>query len=103
MAFWRSHPRQRRTCEEYKAELEEENYHLHSELQTECEQEIQNLNREIKRLENASEEEMVKLKSEISSLKSRLYQAKKNVRDKEKYIFDLKKRLEESEEQVDRL
>ncbi|CAB4429009.1 unnamed protein product, partial [Rhizophagus irregularis] len=28
MSFRRSHPRQRRTCEEYKAELEEENYHL---------------------------------------------------------------------------
>jgi len=123
MAFRRPHPRQRRTCEEYKAELEEENYHLHSELQTEvdlnrqnesrinqlerdysrCEQEIQNLNREIERLENASEKEMVELKSEISSLKSRLYQAKKDVRDKEKYISDLEKRLEESEEQVDRL
>ncbi|PKC57990.1 hypothetical protein RhiirA1_496793 [Rhizophagus irregularis] len=35
MAFRRSHPRQRRTCEEYKAELEEENYHLRSELQAE--------------------------------------------------------------------
>ena len=35
MAFRRPHPRQRRTCEEYKAELEEENYHLRSELQTE--------------------------------------------------------------------
>ncbi|PKK55353.1 hypothetical protein RhiirC2_802619, partial [Rhizophagus irregularis] len=114
---------QRRTCEEYKAELEEENYHLHSELQTEvdlnrqnesrinqlerdysqCEQEIQVLNREIEHLENASKEEIVELKSEISSLKSRLYQAKKDVRDKEKYISDLKKRLKESEEQVDRL
>src|SRR5438045_2978902 len=123
MAFRRPHPRQRRTCEEYKAELEEENYHLHSELQTEvdlnrqnesrinqlerdysrCEKEIRNLNREIERLENASEEEMVELRSEISSLKSRLYQAKKDVRDKEKYISYLEKRLEESEEQVDRL
>jgi hypothetical protein len=123
MAFRRPHPRQRRTCEEYKAELEEENYHLRSELQTEvdtnrqnekrinqleqdyswCEQEIQNLNREIERLENASEEEIVELKSEVSSLKSQLYQAKKDVRDKEKVITDLEKRLEESEEQVDRL
>ncbi|GBB97672.1 hypothetical protein RclHR1_30330001 [Rhizophagus clarus] len=112
MAFRRPHPRQRRTCEEYKAELEEENYHLRSELQTEvdtnrqnkerinqleqdysrCEQEIQNLNREIERLENASEEEIVELKSEVSSLKSQLYQAKKDVRDKEKYISDLEKR-----------
>ncbi|GBB96932.1 hypothetical protein RclHR1_28790003 [Rhizophagus clarus] len=100
MAFRRPHPRQRRTCEEYKAELEEENYHLHYSW---CEQEIQNLNREIERFENASEEEIVELKSEVSSLKSQLYQAKKDVRDKEKVITDLEKRLEESEEQVDRL
>jgi hypothetical protein len=123
MAFRRPYLRQRRTCEEYKAELEEENYHLHSELQTEvdsnrqnekqirnlerdydrCVQEIQTLNGEIERLENASKEEIVELKSEISSLKSRLYQAKKDVRDKVKVITDLEKRLEESEEQVDRL
>ncbi|PKK56325.1 hypothetical protein RhiirC2_800267, partial [Rhizophagus irregularis] len=64
-----------------------------------CEQEIQILNREIERLENASKEKIVELKSEISSLKSQLYQAKKNVRDKEKVITDLEKRLEESEEQ----
>ncbi|GET51400.1 hypothetical protein GLOIN_2v1778046 [Rhizophagus irregularis DAOM 181602=DAOM 197198] len=93
MSFHRSHPRQRRTCEEHKAELEEENYHLHSELQievdtnrqnerqinqlerdyTRCEQEIQDLNKEIERLENASKEEIVELKSEISTLKSQLY------------------------------
>src|SRR4051794_2611198 len=104
MAFRRPHPRQRRTCEEHKAELKEENYHLRSELQTEigtnrqnerqinqlernyarCEQEIQNLNREIECLENASEEEIVELKFEIFSLKSQLYQARKDVRDKEK-------------------
>ncbi|GBB95483.1 hypothetical protein RclHR1_25460004 [Rhizophagus clarus] len=59
--------------------------------------------KEIERLENASEEEIVELKSKIFNLKSRLYQAKKNVQDKEKYISDLEKRLEESEEQVDRL
>ncbi len=123
MTFWRPHPRQRRTCEEYKAELEEENYHLRSELQTEvdsnrqnerridqlerdyfwCEQEIQNLNREIEHLENASEEEIVELKSEISTLKSQLYQARKDVRDKGKYISSLKERLVESEEQVEKL
>jgi len=34
MAFWRPHPRQRRTCEEHKAELKEENYYLRNELQT---------------------------------------------------------------------
>ncbi|PKK55639.1 hypothetical protein RhiirC2_764598, partial [Rhizophagus irregularis] len=67
MSFCRSHPRQRRTCEEHKAELKEENYHLRSELQTE--QEIQDLNREIKCLENALKEEIVELKSEIFTLK----------------------------------
>src|SRR3954465_7282688 len=106
MSFRRPHPRQRRTCEEYKAELEEENHHLRSELQTEvdtnhhnekqirdlkrdydrCVQEIQTLNEEIERLENASEDEIVELKSEISTLKSQLYQAKKDTRDKENYI-----------------
>ena len=123
MAFRKPHLRQRRTCEEYKAELEEENYHLRSELQTEvdsncqnerrinqlerdysrCVQEIQDLNREIERLENASEEEIVELKSEISSLKKKLYQAKKDVRDKEKVISSLEKQLAESEEQVEKL
>ena len=42
MAFWRPHPRQRRTCEEYKAELEKENYYLRSELQTEVDTNRQN-------------------------------------------------------------
>src|SRR5437868_12585478 len=108
MSFRRPHPRQRRTCEEHKAELEEENYHLRSKLQTEvdtnrqnkrrinqlerdysrCEQEIQDLNGEIERLENASKEEIVELKSEISTLKSQLYQARRDMRDKEKYISD---------------
>ncbi|GBB85419.1 hypothetical protein RclHR1_11960007 [Rhizophagus clarus] len=123
MAFQRPHPRQRRICEEYKAELEEENYHLRSELQTEvdtnhqnerrinqleqdysqCEQEIQVLNREIEHLENASEEEITELKSEISSLKNKLCQAKKNVRDKEKNISALENQLVEFEEQVEKL
>src|SRR5436305_13646125 len=105
MSFRRPHPRQRRTCEEHKAELEEENYHLRSGLQTEvdsnhqnerrinqlerdysrCEQEIQDLNRETECLENASKEEIVELKSEIFTLKSQLYQAKKDVRDQGKY------------------
>src|SRR6266498_492613 len=123
MAFRRPYPRQRRTCKEHKAELEEENFHLRSELQTEvdsnrqnekwirelereytyCEQEIQDLNMEIERLENASEEEISELKSEISTLKSQLYQAKKDVRDREKYISTLENRLVESEEQVEKL
>ncbi|CAI2193007.1 19738_t:CDS:2, partial [Funneliformis geosporum] len=87
-------------------ELEEENYHLRNEIQIEvdtnrrnekqirdlerdydrCVQEIQTLNGEIERLENASKEEIIELKSEISSLKSRLYQAKKDIQDKENYI-----------------
>ncbi|GBC48980.2 hypothetical protein GLOIN_2v1778046 [Rhizophagus irregularis DAOM 181602=DAOM 197198] len=120
MAFRRPHPRQRRTCEEYKAELEEENYHLRSELQAEvdsncqnekqirelerecvhCEQEIQTLNGEIERLENASKEEIAELKSEISSLKKQLYQAKKDIRDNEKHISSIESLLVDSEEQV---
>src|SRR6266496_3041435 len=123
MSFRRPHPKQRRTCEEHKAELEEENFHLRSELQTEvdsnrqnekrirelereytyCEQEIQDLNMEIERLENASEEEISELKSEISTLKSQLYQAKKDVRNREKYISTLENQLVESEEQVEKL
>src|ERR1044072_1635556 len=113
MAFRRPHSRQRRTCEEYKAELEEDNHQLQEALQSEvdtnrqnerpinqlerdysrCEQEIQDLNREIELLENASEEEIVELKSEISILKSQLYQARKDERDKEKYISSLEERL----------
>jgi hypothetical protein len=42
MAFRRPHPRQRRTCEKYKAELKEENYHLRSELQTEVDSNCRN-------------------------------------------------------------
>ncbi|PKY33213.1 hypothetical protein RhiirB3_451945 [Rhizophagus irregularis] len=123
MAFRRPHPRQRRTCEEYKAELEEENYHLRSELQAEvdsncqnekqirelerecvhCEQEIQTLNGEIERLENASKEEIAELKSEISSLKKQLYQAKKDIRDNEKHISSIESLLVDSEEQVKKL
>ncbi|CAB4425307.1 unnamed protein product [Rhizophagus irregularis] len=96
MLFHRSHPRQRRTCEEHKAELEEENYHLHSELQievdtnrqnerrinqlerdyTRCEQEIQDLNKEIERLENASKEEiksgLVESEEQVKKLRCRI-------------------------------
>ncbi|PKC56160.1 hypothetical protein RhiirA1_429264, partial [Rhizophagus irregularis] len=65
ISFHRSHLRQRRTCKEHKAELEKENYYFCSKLLTE--QEIQDLNREIKCLENASKEKIVELKSEIST------------------------------------
>ena len=90
MSFHRPYSRQRRICEEYKAELKEKNYYLCNELQIKvdsncqnerqinqlerdyfwCEQEIQDLNKEIERLKNASEEKIVELKSEISILKS---------------------------------
>ena len=120
MAFQRPHPRQRRTLEDYKAELKEDNSCFWEALQsevdfnhqnekwvnqlkwdyTQCEQEIQDLNKEIECLENASEEEKIELKSEISSLKKQLYHAKKDVWDKEKHISSLKKQLVKSEELV---
>ena len=123
MAFQRPYPRQRRILEDYKAELEEENYHLRSELQTEvdsncqnekqirelerecihCEQEIQTLNGEIERLENASKEEIAELKSEISSLKKQLYQTKKDICDNEKHISSIESQLVDFEEQVEKL
>ncbi|CAB4434115.1 unnamed protein product [Rhizophagus irregularis] len=59
--------------------------------------------RKIECLENASKEEIVELKSEISTLKSQLYQARKDVRDKGKYISSLEEQLVESEEQVKKL
>ncbi|PKY34411.1 hypothetical protein RhiirB3_420851, partial [Rhizophagus irregularis] len=68
ISFCRSHLRQRKTCDEHKAELEEENFHLRSELQIKVDT--------IERLENTSKEEIVELKSEISS---QLYQARKDV------------------------
>ena len=68
-----------------------------------CVQEIQTLNGEIERLENASKEEIAELRSEISALNTQLYQAKKNIRVKDNYISDLEKRLVESEEQVEKL
>ncbi|PKK55860.1 hypothetical protein RhiirC2_801316, partial [Rhizophagus irregularis] len=43
------------------------------------------------------------LKSEISTLKSQLYQARKDVQDKRKYISSLEEQLVESEEQVKKL
>ncbi|GBC11098.1 hypothetical protein GLOIN_2v1778046 [Rhizophagus irregularis DAOM 181602=DAOM 197198] len=120
MSFHRSHPRQRRTCEEHKAELEEENYHLHSELQievdtnrqnerqinqlerdyTRCEQEIQDLNKEIERLENASKEEIVELKSEISTLKIKSEEQIKKLRYRIRSILS-RKNLPERENSPD--
>ncbi len=70
--------------------MEEDNYHLQDALQIEVEnnhlnekrfnqlkreyswyeQEIQDLNKDIERLENASEEEIAELRFKISSLKS---------------------------------
>ncbi len=42
MSFRRPHPRQKRTYEEYKAELEKKNYHFHNKLQTEVDINHQN-------------------------------------------------------------
>ncbi|PKK59184.1 hypothetical protein RhiirC2_795203 [Rhizophagus irregularis] len=95
MAFRRPHLRQRRTCEEYKAELEEENYHLSSELQAEVDSNRQN-EKQIKELE----QEIAELKSEISSLKKQLYQAKKDIRNNEKHISSIESQLVDSEEQT---
>ena len=44
-----------------------------------CEKEIQSLNKELKQLKNASEEEKTELRLEISFLKRSLYQAKKDI------------------------
>ncbi|PKY57255.1 hypothetical protein RhiirA4_478196 [Rhizophagus irregularis] len=91
MAFQRPYPRQRKTCEEYKAELEEENYHLRSELQTEVNSNCQN-EKQIRKLEqNASKEEIAELKSEISSLKKQLYQTKEDIRNNEKHISNIER------------
>ncbi|CAJ0879460.1 1649_t:CDS:2 [Entrophospora sp. SA101] len=51
-----------------------------------CENEIQSLNKELVRLENVSEGEKAELRLEISSLKRSLYQAKKEIRDKDHII-----------------
>ncbi|GBC04249.1 hypothetical protein RclHR1_05590004 [Rhizophagus clarus] len=82
MAFRRPHPRQIRICEEYKAKLEEENYHLRSELQTEVDSNHQN-------------EKQINVNMPVVT--------KKDVRNREKYVSDLEKHLEKSEKQVDRL
>src|SRR5581483_2234263 len=63
----------------------------------------QSLNKELEQLENASEEEKIELRSEISSLKKSLYQAKKELRDKISYIDSIEKQLQESEERVQNL
>ncbi|CAJ0830484.1 10898_t:CDS:2, partial [Entrophospora sp. SA101] len=59
--------------------------------------------RELERLENASEKEKAELRSEISSLKRSLYQAKKEIRDKVSYTDNIEKQLQESEERVQNL
>jgi len=46
---------------------------------TQCEQEIQNFNKEIECLENALKEEILELKSDIFNLKTQLYQARKDI------------------------
>uniref|UniRef100_U9T5Z7 Uncharacterized protein n=1 Tax=Rhizophagus irregularis (strain DAOM 181602 / DAOM 197198 / MUCL 43194) TaxID=747089 RepID=U9T5Z7_RHIID len=95
-------------CYELQAEVDSncQNEKQIRELERECvrcEQEIQTLNGEIERLENASKEEIAELKSEISSLKKQLYQAKKDIRDNEKHISSIESLLVDSEEQVEKL
>ncbi|RGB32308.1 hypothetical protein C1646_763066 [Rhizophagus diaphanus] len=86
----RPYPRQRRTCEEYKAELEEENYHLHSELQAEVDSNCQN-EKQIRKLER----ECVRCEQKIQTLNA----AKKDIRDNEKHISSIESLLVDSEEQ----
>ncbi len=42
MLFYRPYSKQRKICEEHKAELKEENYYLHSKLQIEVDNNHQN-------------------------------------------------------------
>ena len=123
MAFPRSYPNQQRTVQEYESELQEVNSKLHEALEAEvsinrhneryinqleqdctrCEHEIQSLNSEIERLENASKEEIAEMNSEISSLKIQLSLTKKGIRDKDKHISSIESQLEESTKLVQKL
>ena len=62
--------------------------------------EIQDLNKKTEHLENASKEEIVELKSEISSLKNQLALAKKDIQKKNKHISNLKSQLKKLAELV---
>ncbi|RGB22433.1 hypothetical protein C1646_776106 [Rhizophagus diaphanus] len=88
MLFHRFHPRQRRTFEEYKAELEEENFYFCKQDYARYEQEIQDLNRKTERLENALKEKIVELKSEISTLKVSYIKLEKMWNSSDLYNFD---------------
>ena len=125
MAFCQLHPNRisRGSSSDRKLKLEQVNYALRDELSNEvsinrsnekyinelehkytrCEKEIQSLNKELEQLENASEEEKVELKSEISSLRIQIYNAKKEVRDKISHIANIERQLQESEERVQNL
>ena len=70
---------------------------------TRCENEIQSLNKELERLENASEEEKAELRSEILSLKKSLYQATKEVREIKSYNANLEQQLQECYEKMENL
>ncbi|CAJ0832494.1 15098_t:CDS:2 [Entrophospora sp. SA101] len=125
MAFHRPHPKRisHEPVSNRELELEQVNQALRDELSnevsinksnekyinelehkyTQCEKEIQSLNKELEWLDNALEEEKAELRSEIASLKRSLYQAKKEIRDKVSYTDIIEKQLQESEERVQNL
>src|SRR5438128_6121737 len=125
MTFCRPHPNQisRGPSSDRELELEQVNQALRDELSNEvlinksnekyiedlerkytrCENEIQSLNKELERLENASEEEKAELRSEISSLKKSLYQATKEVREIKSYNANLEQQLQECYEKMENL
>ncbi|CAJ0745746.1 15248_t:CDS:2, partial [Entrophospora sp. SA101] len=125
MAFHRPHPKRisHEPVSNRELELEQVNQALRDELSnevsinksnekyinelehkyTQCEKEIQSLNKELEWLDNALEEEKAELRSEIVSLKRSLYQAKKEIRDKVSYTDIIEKQLQESEERVQNL
>ncbi|CAG8548666.1 15084_t:CDS:2, partial [Dentiscutata heterogama] len=70
---------------------------------TRCEKEIQSLNEELERLENASDEERAELRSENSSLCIQIYNAKKEIRDKVSHIANIERQFQELEERVQNL
>ncbi|CAJ0845615.1 13687_t:CDS:2, partial [Entrophospora sp. SA101] len=75
---------------------------------TDKELELEQINQELQEilqseLENALEKEKVELRSEISSLKRSLYQAKKEIQDKVSYTDIIEKQLQESEGWVQNL
>src|SRR4051812_14970111 len=118
MTFHRSRPSNRtthRSATDKELELEQINKELQEILQSEvainksnekyikdlerkytrCVNKIQSLNKELERLENASDKEKAELRLEISSFKKSLYQATKEVREIKSYNANLEQQLQE--------